>query len=134
MYNHIHGWNVPKDTPFGQFDPTVINETKMRYRDHILEWTRSTPAEVKLPIKGAPVVDPEKSQPVPRRAKLNPGDLARHGYTVGCSGCEQLQLKSPIFRNHIEECRRRTEEELNKTSDGQDRLNRAKDRLDIRVP
>ena len=44
------------------FDPTVMNETEMRYRDYILEGARSTPSKVRLPTAGAPVVDPEMSQ------------------------------------------------------------------------
>ena len=35
--------------------------------------------------------------------------------------------------NHTEECRRRIEAELNKTSEGQERLDHAKERLDIRT-
>ena len=72
-------------------------------------------------------------QPVLRRAKLNPGDFTRHGYTVGCPGCEQLQLASPVRKNHTEACRKRMETELSKTSEGQERLDQAKERLGIRV-
>ena len=35
--------------------------------------------------------------------------------------------------NHTEACRKRMEEQLEKTPEGQNRLNRAKDRLDTRV-
>ena len=80
-----------------------------------------------------PTADPAMPQPIPSRAKLNPGDFARHGYTVGCPGCEQLQLGSSIFRNHTEDCRERIESELANTSDGQERLGRAKERLDTRT-
>ena len=97
------------------FDPSVIKETKMRYRDYVLEGARSTPIEIRMPMVGTPASVPEMPQPIPRRAKLNPGDFARHGYTVGCPGCQQLQLGSSIRRNHTEECRRRIESELDKT-------------------
>ena len=70
---------------------------------------------------------------MPRRAKLKQLDFARHGFTAGCLGCEQIQLRSPNRKNHTEACRRRTEDELGKTSEGQDRLERAKDRLDTRM-
>jgi len=115
------------------FDPSVIKETKMRYRDYVLEGARSTPIEVRMPTVSTPASVPEMPQPIPRRAKLNPGDFARHGYTVGCPGYQQLQLGSSIRRNHTEECRRRIESELDKTSDGQERLGRAKERLDTRT-
>ena len=57
----------------------------------------------------------------------------RHGYSVGCPGCEQFQFKSQTCRNHTEECRERIGIELSKTFDDQDRLNRVKYRLDTRV-
>ena len=92
----------------------------MRYRDYIFEGARSTPVEVRLPSTSTPVVDPGGVQPVPRRSKLNPGDFEHHGYIVGCPGCEQLQLASPVRKNHTEACRNRMETELCKTSNGQD--------------
>ena len=69
---------------------------------------------------------------MPRRAKLKPLDFERHGFTIGCLGCEQIQLKSPNRKNHTEECRRIMDGELVKTSEDQDRLDRAKDRLDTK--
>ena len=105
----------------------------MHYWDYVIQGARSSPVEVRIPTAGNPIADPEGVQPVPGRAKLNPGDFTRHGYTVGCPGCEQLQLGSPVRKNHTEACRKRMETELSKTSDGQERLGRAKDRLDTRV-
>ena len=70
------------------FDPSVIKETKMRYREYVLEGARSTPIEVRIPTASTPASVPEMPQPIPRRAKFNPGYFARHGYTVGCPGCE----------------------------------------------
>jgi hypothetical protein len=70
---------------------------------------------------------------VPRRAKLKPQDFERHVFTAGCPGCQQIQLKSHDRKNHAEERRRRMEGELTKTSEGQNRLDRAKDRLDTKV-
>ena len=87
-------------------DPSVIKVTKMRYWDYILQGARSTQIEVRMRTRSTPIADPAMSQPIPRRAKLNPGDFARHLYTVGCPGCEQLQLGSSVRRNHTEECRK----------------------------
>ena len=115
------------------FDTAVIKELDMHYRDYVIQGARSSPVEVRLPTTGSSIADPGGVQPVQRRAKLNPGDFERHGYTVGCPGCEQLQLASPVRKNHTEACRKRMETELGKTSEGQERLGRAKDRLDIRV-
>ena len=52
---------------------------------------------------------------------------------MGCAGCEQLQLAPPVRKNHTEVGRKRMEAELSKTSEGRERLGRAKDRLDTRV-
>ena len=115
------------------FDTAVIKELDMHYRDYVIQGARSFPVEVRLPTTGNPIADPEGVQPVPRRAKLNPGNFERHGYTIGCPGCEQLQLPSPVRENHPEACRKRMEKELSKISGGQERLCRAKDRSDTRV-
>ena len=114
-------------------DTAVIKELDMHYRGYVIQGARSSPVEVGIPTAGNPIADPEGVQAVLRRAKLNPGDFTRHGYTVGCPGCEQLQLGSPVRKNHTEACRKRMETELSKTSEGQERLGRAKDRLDTRV-
>ena len=90
------------------------------------------PAEVRPAAPGEPVPAPGKDS-VPRIAKLKPQDFERHGFTAGCLGCKQIQLRSPNRKNHTKACRRRTEDELGKTSEGQDRLERAKDCLDARV-
>ena len=105
----------------------------MRYRIYVLEGARSIPIEVRMPTVSTPASVPEMPQPIPRRAKLNPGDFAQHGCTVGCPGCQILQLGSSIRRNHTEECRRMIESELDKTSDGQERLGRAKEMLHTRT-
>ena len=70
---------------------------------------------------------------VPRRARLKPEDFQAFGYTVGCPGCDQLQIGGTIRRNHNDVCRDRIEAELIKTDVGKDRLGRAKDRLDAKM-
>ena len=70
---------------------------------------------------------------MPRKAKIKPLDFEHNGFTNGCPGCEQIQLDFPNRKNHTEECRRRMEEALSKTSKGQEKLDRAKDRLDTKV-
>ena len=69
------------------FDTAVVKELDMHYGDYVIQGARSSLVEVRLPITGTLSADPKGDQPVPRRAKLNPGDLERHGYTIGCPGC-----------------------------------------------
>ena len=52
-----------------------------------------------------------------------------HAYTIGCPGCESIQLSSNVRRGHNEECRSRMERELSETG----RAVRAKDRIDGKV-
>ena len=66
---------------------------------------------------------------MPRRLKLRKKDFIGHGYTIGCPGCESIQLSSNVRRGHNEECRSRMEKELSET----DRAVRAKDRIDEKV-
>ena len=112
------------------FDSSMIKQIDMRFSDYVIQG--ATPIQVRPVEPGHPVPAPG-GDPVPRRAKLKPQDFDRHGFTVGCPGCEQIQLNSPDRKNHTEQCRRRMEEALSKTSEGQERLGRAKDRLDTKV-
>ena len=64
---------------------------------------------------------------------LKPEDFQTFGYTVGCPGCDQLQMGGSVRRNHTDACRNRIETELDKTEVGKDRLGRAKNRLDAKV-
>ena len=74
--------------------------------------------------------DPMTAQMVPRRARLKPEDFDKFGYTVGCPGCDQLQIEGSARNNHNEVCRDRIEAELMNTESGKDRVDKAKDRLD----
>ena len=114
------------------FDPSIIKQIDMRFSDYVIQGAGSTPTQVRPAEPGHPVPAPG-GDPVPRRAKLKPQDFERHGFTVGCPGCEQIQLKSSDRKSHTEQCRKRMEEALSQTPDGQERLGRAKDRLDTKV-
>ena len=39
------------------FDPSIIMETKMRYRDYILEAARSIPVEIRIATTIGPIAD-----------------------------------------------------------------------------
>ena len=51
--------------------------------------------------------DPITAPMAPRRARLKPQDSQESGYTVDCPGCDQLQIRGPIRRNHNDVCRDR---------------------------
>ena len=70
---------------------------------------------------------------VPRRARLKPEDFEQFGYTIGCPGCDQLQIGGSLRRNHTDVCRDRIEAALSTTEHGNDRLGRAQDRLDAKL-
>ena len=70
---------------------------------------------------------------VPRRARLKPEDFEKFGYTVGCPGCDQLQIGGSARIIHNEVCRDRIEAELMKTESGKDRVDKAKDRSDAKI-
>ena len=112
-----------------EFGASIIKEIDMRYRDYVIQGDISSPVGVGPATPSTPISAPG-GDPVPRGAKLNSSDFERHGFTTGCLNCEQIQVGSPTRKNHTESCRKRMEEELITTSEGQDRLERAKDRLD----
>ena len=111
------------------FDASIIKEIDMMYRDYVIQGARSSSAEIRLVAPGTPIPAPG-GDPEPRRAKLEPQEFERRGFTIDCLGCEQIQLGSPNRKNHTEACRNMIDIDLGKTSEGQDRLDHAKDRLD----
>ena len=115
------------------YDPMILQEVKISYQEYVLEGSRSTPVGVRIHSPAAHNPNPGAAPTVPRRTRLKPEDFIEHGYTIGCAGCEQLQLKSEVRRNHSDQCRLRLELEMAKSSSGQERLDRAKDRLDART-
>ena len=62
-----------------------------------------------------PEVVPD-SEPVPRRMRLGKNDLAQHGYTMGCAGCESSK-NNRTPRGHSEMCRRRLMDAIQNTDD-----------------
>ena len=108
------------------YDPEIVSKVEIRYCEYVMKGSRSTPVGVRMYSRAGHNPDPSAVPAVPRRARLKPEDFARHGYTIGCPGCEQLQLESSARRNHTEQCRLRIELEMAKSGDGQQRLDRAK--------
>ena len=72
----------------------ILQEVKISYQEYILEGSRSAPVGVRLHSPAAFDPNPGAAPTIPRRARLKSEDFNEHGYTIGCPGCEQLQLKS----------------------------------------
>ena len=99
----------------------------------MFEGASSTPVTIRPASIGTSRPDPEALPRVSRGVRLRTEDFLKFGYTVGCPGCEQIQLQSADRRNHNEKCRLGMELKLAKTDEGKDRLGKAKDRLDTRT-
>ena len=98
-----------------------------------MQGSKSTPPEVR-PHTITPSIPNSEAQPVmPRRVKLGQEDFIEFGYTIGCPGCESIQMESNVRRGHSETCRKIIEEELSKTGRGKDKLERANARIDEKV-
>ena len=111
------------------YDPEFIRLVKVTYRDSVFEGARSTLVGVRFGDthnKNAES-DPIAAPMVTSRARLIPKDFQDLDYTVGCPGCDQVQIGGSIRQNNIEVCRDRIEAELSKTDLGKDRLGIAKD-------
>ena len=61
------------------------------------------------------------------RVRLKRDDFIEKGFTGGCPGCQAI-LEGRPARGHTEACRKRMEELMKNTPDGQDRLKRQRDR------
>ena len=103
------------------------------HRDYVVNGAKSTPTEVRPHTAATSIPNTEAAPTMPRRIRLRPEDFVAHGYTIGCPGCESIQLESNVRRGHNEECRARMEEELSKTNRGKEMIGRAKDRIDEKV-
>jgi hypothetical protein len=67
------------------------------------------PGEAPRPIRG-------RDEYIPRRFRIQKGDLQKFGFTAGCPGCRAANRGLPAT-GHSEECRRRIQEELEKSGD-----------------
>ena len=111
------------------YDPEIVKEVTTLHRDYVMDGAKSTPMGVRQHTAATSTPNTEAAPIMPRRMKLRQEDSIDHGYTIGCPGCESIQLDSNVRRGHNEECRSRMEKELSKT----DRAVRAKDRIDEKV-
>jgi len=111
------------------YDPEIVKEVTILHRDYVMDGAKSTPVGVRQHTAATSTPNPEATPIMPRRMKLRQEDFIDHGYTIGCPGCESIQLESNVRRGHNEECRSRMEKELSKS----DRAVRAKDRIDEKV-
>ena len=117
-------WRLPDDEAY---DPKCIQLVNITYRDSVLGGARSSPVGVRLAESHSKNAEsePMTAPMVLRRARLKPEDFQAFGYTVGCPGCDQLQIEGPITRNLNDVCRDRIDAELNETDVWKDRLGRA---------
>ena len=71
--------------------------------------------------------EPETGPKTVYRMRLKRDDFIEKGFTDGCLGCKAI-LEGRGARGHTEACRRRMEELMRNTQEGQDRLKRQTDR------
>ena len=85
------------------------------------------PGRDRVPIRIEARVDRDAEQPSGsdgkekqvRRMKITKKVLEKTGFTEGCEGCRYMQAGMDEQREHSEVCRKRIEEEIGKTEDGQ---------------
>ena len=102
------------------YDPDIVKEVTILHRDYVMHGAKSTPTEVRLHTAATSTPNPAAAPMVPRRIRLRQQDFIEYGNTVGCPGCESIQLECNVRSGHNEECRARMEEELSKTDRGTD--------------
>lgn len=114
------------------YDKACLEAIKTGYREFVCDGASSsapiTRASDPLPRN----IHPDAPRIVPRRARITPKDLLKYECTVGCPGCEAIQLGLDQKRNHSEACRARIEAAMAEDEGDKERLARAKDRLDFR--
>ena len=84
-----------------------------------------------------PEVAPMRKGIDARRFRINPEMLKKHGYTIGCEGCQfqKSGLKDALRRGraHKEECRKRLMEELSKSEEGRAFLEREEEIINQKI-
>ena len=94
------------------YDPACLEMIKIGYREYICDGATSY---VPMTRPSDPIPrNPDDSAPavIPRRTRISPQDLKKFGYTVGCQGCEAVELGHSQRRNHSENCRDRIEKAM----------------------
>ena len=115
------------------YDPEIVKEVTILHRHYVMDGAKSTPTEVRPHTAAPSIPNPAATPMMPRRIRLRQEDFVEYGYTVGCPGCESIQLESNVRRGHNEERRARMEEELSKTDRRQEIMGHTKDRMDEKV-
>ncbi len=94
----------------------------------IVAYSKHREEQVRKPPEFQPrQVDEE---PEVRATYIFKSDIEKMGATAGCPGCRALMTPGSKFRaKHTMDCRKRVEEELNKTDEGKKRVKRANDRM-----
>ena len=94
------------------YDRACLDIVKTGYREYVCEGASSGPIQVRGSDPLPRNADEGARGILPRRARITPKDLKEHGYTVGCPGCEAVEMGLATRRGHTEECRQRIEEAL----------------------
>ena len=115
------------------YDAACLDTVKIGYREYVCEGATSTMPMIRPSDPLPRNANPSAPVVIPRRTRLMPQDLKKYGYTVGCQGCESVELGHEQRRNHSEVCRRRIEEAMEASEADRDRLQRTKDRIDYRT-
>ena len=115
------------------YGPEIVKEVAILHRYYVMHGAKSTPTEVRPHSAAASIPNTVAAPMMPRRTRLRQEDFKEYGYTVGCPGCESIQLESNVRRGHNDECRARMEEELSNTDRGKEIMGRTKDRIDEKV-
>ena len=74
------------------YDRSCLDIVKTGYREYVCEGASSGPIQVRSSDPLPRNADEGARGILPRRARITPKDLRDHGYTVGCPGCEAVEL------------------------------------------
>ena len=90
------------------------------------------PGEIRIPLPdvlGERPARPAQEDVVPRNLYVKRSDIEKFGTTPHCPGCEAALLELPN-RAHNHECRFRIQTKLLETEEGQERVRKARERID----
>ena len=122
---------VPDDQAY---DRACLEVMKTTYYQYLKDGASSTTGRCRyadpMPKNPDPrPITPSRGGYAPRRMRMGPETLGKYGHTVGCKGCEAVEMKLGYRRVHNEECYARITKAMeDEEGEGREKVQRARDR------
>ena len=88
------------------------------------------PVRIRTPEE--PIKEKEEQTPAPRGVRTEKKDFEKHGYTVGCEGCNRMQHGGER-RSHSNRCRERMLKAMAEDEEGQEKMKKREEEMNEKL-